>query len=86
MDEMKKYVNRTGKEVAFVPFEQYSWFPFYDSMNKQQKAWYFYWRTEARKQHYLTTDLSYVFVHLYEILFVAAIPEPLSSSTTDAFI
>lgn len=66
MDEMKKYINRTGKQVPFVPFEQY--YPTYDSMNKYQKSWYFYWRTEVRQQHYLDTDLSYIFVHLYEIL------------------
>lgn len=69
LDKMKKYEERTGKDAPFVPFvlpgQQ---LPYYDGMNKQQKAWYFYWRTEVRKQNYIDTDLSYIFLHLYEIL------------------
>ena len=45
MDDMKKYIHRTGSEVKFVPFMQY--YPTYDSMTKRQKAWYFYWRINS---------------------------------------
>lgn len=64
--DMAKFVNKTGKEAPFVPFMQY--WPSYDSMTKQQKDWYFYWRGQVRKRIYLKTDLSYIFVHIYELL------------------
>ena len=64
--DMAKFVNKTGKEAPFVPFMQY--WPSYDSMTKQQKDWYFYWRGQVRKRIYLKTDLSYIFVHVYELL------------------
>lgn len=64
--DMKKYVDMVGQKVEFVPFMQY--WPTYDSMNPSQRAWYFYWRTQIRKGEYLDTDLSYIFVHIYELL------------------
>ncbi len=64
--DMAKFENKDGKETVFVPFMQY--WPSYDSMSKQQKDWYFYWRSQVRKGIYLNTDLSYIFVHVYELL------------------
>ena len=66
INDMKRYENKVGKETYFVPFMQY--YPSYDSMNKEQTDWYFYWRTQARKGIYLDTDLSYIFLHIYELL------------------
>lgn len=66
IDDMKKFVAKVGKKVSFVPFMEY--WPTYDSMNKQQQEWYFYWRTEVRNGNYLDTDLSYIFIHVYELL------------------
>ena len=64
--EMSEYENLEEKDALFVPFMQY--YPSYSDMNKQQKKWYFYWRGQVRKQNYLKTDLSYIFVHVYELL------------------
>lgn len=64
--DMKKFVDKIGKKVPFVSFMTY--WPTYDSMNKQQKAWYFYWRTEVRNGNYIDTDLSYIFIYVYELL------------------
>lgn len=64
--DMAKFENKVGKKAPFVPFMQY--WPSYDSMTKQQKDWYFYWRSQVRKETYLNTDLSYIFVHIYELL------------------
>lgn len=64
--EMKTYENKVGQKAEFVPFMQYS--PTYDSMDRSQQAWYFYWRTQVRKGEYPDTDLSYIFVHIYELL------------------
>ena len=64
--DMQKYKDKAGNEVPFVPFMQY--WPTYDSMDRHQKAWYFYWRNEVRNNRYPDTDLSYIFVHIYELL------------------
>lgn len=66
INDMKRFENKIGKECAFVPFMQY--YPSYDSMNKQQKDYYFYWRSEIRRGVYLKTDLSYIFLYVYELL------------------
>lgn len=64
--DMMKYEEKTGRKTEFVPFMTY--WPTYDSMTQQQKDWYFYWRTEVRNGDYPDTDLSYIFVHIYELL------------------
>ena len=64
--DMKKFLDKTGEKVPFVPFMTY--WPSYDSMNQQQRAWYFYWRTEVRNGNYLDTDLSYIFIYVHELL------------------
>lgn len=64
--DMKRFANVRGKPAAFVPFQQY--WPMYDSMSRQQRAWYFYWRSEVRNKTFPDTDLSYIYVHVYELL------------------
>lgn len=64
--DMKRNASREGKTAAFVPFMSY--WPTYDSMNKAQQAWYFYWRSQIRQGNYTDTDLSYIFVLIYELL------------------
>jgi len=64
--DMKRFAQKDGKEVPFVPFMSY--WPTYDSMNKGQQAWYFYWRSQVRQGNYIDTDLSYIFVLIYELL------------------
>lgn len=64
--DIAKYIDKEGKEVPHVPFMQY--WATYDGMDRAQKEWYFYWRSQVRKNNYLSTDLSYIFVHIYELL------------------
>ena len=64
--DMKKNAQKNGNVVPFVPFMSY--WPTYDSMNKGQQAWYFYWRSQVRQGNYIDTDLSYIFVLIYELL------------------
>lgn len=64
--DMAKLEDKIGDKAPFVPFMQY--WPSYDSMNRHQKNWYFYWRTQVRQAVYLKTDLSYIFIHIYELL------------------
>jgi hypothetical protein len=61
-----KYVARREKSAVFVPFMCY--WPTYDSMTPAQRKWYFYWRGQVRDGQYPGTDLSYIFVHVYELI------------------
>ena len=45
-------------------------------MDRAQEAWYFYWRDQLRRGHMLSTDLSYVFVHIYECLHAIGFRSP----------
>lgn len=65
-DAMKDFVDRAEPETSFTPFTHF--YPTYSSMNERQEAWYFYWRSEVRAGRFLDTDLSYIFVHVYELL------------------
>lgn len=64
--DMRRFSFKEGEKVPFVPFMSY--WPTYDSMEKSQQAWYFYWRSQVRKENYIDTDLSYIFVYIYELL------------------
>lgn len=65
-EDIKKYADKKGAEAIFVPFMSY--WPSYQSMSDPQRKWYFYWRSEIRKNNYLDTDLSYIFIYIYELL------------------
>ncbi|WP_052759674.1 TerB N-terminal domain-containing protein [Paenibacillus sp. DMB20] len=53
-------------EAPFVPFKSY--WPTYDHMSSAQVKWYFYWREEVRSGRYPDTDLSYLFLYVYELI------------------
>lgn len=42
--------------------------PTYSKMTKQQRDWYFYWRSKVRSGKHPTTSISYIFVHAYELI------------------
>ena len=66
-EEMGRYENYEGEKVPFVNFSSYH--STYFDMHKEQRAYYFYWRSEVRKgKTYLNTSLSYIFVYVYELL------------------
>lgn len=52
--------------ALFVPFKSY--WPTYGHMTGAQSRWYFYWRGEVREGRYPKTDLSYIFLHVYELI------------------
>ncbi len=82
------YVSREGQFVQrarelesqavdhadFVPFQTY--WPTYDQMQPGQINWYLYWRGEVRSGRYPDTDLSYLFVYLYELIHGIGWSEP----------
>lgn len=60
-------MGRCGGDVSpWVPFMSY--WPTYGVMNEAQRKWYLYWRKEVRQGRYPDTDLSYLFVHIYELI------------------
>lgn len=66
LKDARRYAGRTQSEVPHVPFKHY--WSTYSDMDDGQKRWYFYWRTQLRAGKMLPTDLSYLFVHIYECL------------------
>lgn len=62
---LKNHKNR-GIECKHVPFMTY--WPTFSHLNKKQSNWYFYWREQVLKGNYLDTDLSYIFIFVYELL------------------
>lgn len=66
INDAKKYVNFSYDEATFIAFMSY--WPTYSSMTEPQRNWYFYWRNKVRKGLYPDTDLSYIFIHIYELI------------------
>lgn len=65
-EEARKRVNERGEPAPFAPFMSY--WPTYEHMMESQQRWYFYWRSEVRAGRYPDTDLSYIFVYVYELI------------------
>jgi hypothetical protein len=74
----QKWRNKEGSPTSHIPFKCY--WPTYGDMNSAQQQWYFYWRSQARRGNYLPTDLSYIFVHIYEILNLIEIADPIQAA------
>ena len=64
--QAKRFVTRSEVQTEPVPFSHY--WPTYADMSPEQQRWYFYWRTTLRSGRFLPTDLSYLFVYVYECL------------------
>ena len=64
--DAERYFNRTSAEVPFVNF--FAYMPRYGQMSQDQLRWYLYWRDNVRHGVYLSTDYSYIFLYIYEIL------------------
>ena len=50
--------------------------PQYSQLNKAQKAYYFYWRSEMRQGRFIKTDYSYLYLYVYEIINLPDVIEP----------
>lgn len=66
VEEAKRLVDMNVAAAERVPFMSY--WPTYGVMDDAQRQWYFFWRSEVRQGRYPDTDLSYVFVHVYELI------------------
>ncbi|MCA9893477.1 MAG: TerB N-terminal domain-containing protein [Anaerolineae bacterium] len=65
-DQARELENHIEPPTESVSFMQY--WPTYESMNNAQRKWYFYWRSQVRDGQYLPTDLSYLYLHVYEVI------------------
>ncbi|WP_458460098.1 TerB N-terminal domain-containing protein [Paenibacillus sp.] len=66
VEEARQWAEMEGDVSPWVPFMSY--WPTYGVMNETQRKWYMYWRKEVRQGRYPDTDLSYLFVHIYELI------------------
>lgn len=66
VEQARTFVNKDGAPASFIPFMHY--WPTYAVMTDAQLKWYFYWRGQVRGGTYPDTDLSYIFVHVYELI------------------
>ena len=62
----KLYYDCPGERCEFAQF--YSYMPQYSQLNKAQKSYYFYWRSEMRQGRYIKTDYSYLYLYVYEVI------------------
>ena len=76
--EAIKLKDKKGNFSNHVPFKCY--WPTYRDMNGWQQQWYFYWRSQVRQNNFHPTDLSYIFVHIYEILKLVETPDPIQAA------
>ena len=74
VEQARAFVERTEDEAEPVPFQQY--WPTYRAMDAAQQKWYFYWRAQLRRGKRLPTDLSYLFVHVYEAINLVGFESP----------
>ncbi|MFM9281587.1 TerB N-terminal domain-containing protein [Paenibacillus jiagnxiensis] len=72
--QARQWADREGSRVPFQPFMSY--WPTYSQMNGPQTEWYFYWRSEVRRKRYPETDLSYIFIYIYELIHGIGWKEP----------
>ncbi|GGH27472.1 TerB N-terminal domain-containing protein [Paenibacillus segetis] len=66
VQKARELERETVESAVFVPFQTY--WPTYEQMQPGQLRWYLYWREEVRSERYPDTDLSYLFVYLYELI------------------
>jgi len=66
VQQAKELEGETGETAEFVPFQTY--WPTYAEMQPAQLKWYLHWRGEVRAGRYPDTDLSYLFVYMYELI------------------
>lgn len=72
--QMKLFENKEVKDAKPVTFHSY--YPCYEDLNTKQKEWYFYWRKWAREGVYFKTDLSYIYIYIYELICGIGVNDP----------
>ncbi|GEN32971.1 TerB N-terminal domain-containing protein [Aneurinibacillus danicus] len=60
------YSRRVGKKCSHIPLKAY--YTTFQHLDERQKEWYFYWRSQVLQGNYPNTDLSYIFLFVYELI------------------
>ncbi len=79
VQKAKELETAVAEAAEFVPFQTY--WPTYEEMQPRQLKWYLYWRNEVRSGRYPDTDLSYLFIYLYELIHGVGWSEPAEGYT-----
>ena len=66
LERARQMEHHVEAETPFVPFMTY--WPTYANMDAAQTKWFYYWRDEVRNGRYPETDLSYIFLYIYELI------------------
>ncbi|CAM3927216.1 TerB N-terminal domain-containing protein [Deinococcus marmoris] len=74
LEEARRRVNETRKQAQPVPLQAY--WTSYHVLDHAQENWYFFWRARFRAGEALPTELSYLFLHAYEVLHGVGFPHP----------
>lgn len=61
-----KYANKRGVLCDFKSL--FSYYTTFEDLDNEQLKWYFYWRERVLNGEYLDTDLSYIFLFIYELI------------------
>ena len=69
-----EYAQITHEKTEHIPFACY--WPSYEYMSEPQINWYFYLRSRLREGEYINTDLSYLFVYIYELINQIGVKNP----------
>ena len=70
----REYADRTHEKTKYIPFMSY--WPSYEFMSEGQLNWYFYFRSRLRDRDYIDSELSYLFVHIYELINQIGVDNP----------
>ena len=62
----EKMFSIEGKECAHVPY--FSYVPQYNQLDRDQLAFYFWWRTSARRGKFIDADYSYILLYVFETI------------------
>jgi hypothetical protein len=74
LNDARKFVDHKHAEIEPVPLKAY--WTTYDDLDQNQARWYFYLRSRAREREVIQTDLSYLFIHIYECLHQVGFDSP----------
>ncbi len=56
------------EETKVKPEAFFSYFPQYAQLNRRQRAWYIFWRSQVRQGIYPDVDYAYILLYLFELL------------------
>ena len=77
VEQARLFADKTVHSARFAPFAAY--WPTYAVMSPAQSQWYFYWRNLVRIGEYPPTDLSYIFLYVYELINLVGANSPLDA-------